>query len=158
MKRIEKLTAEQEAMIPTCVNEWIRKGLQTGESDWAKFEKNIKIAYEKAKIPFPNKIIRVNSPLVGALASTISDRIFNNLDIIKKAAKVQMIKDDAVGGAVRGAVGGAVGDAVGGAVRDAVGGAVGDAVGGAVGDAVDGAVGDAVRDAVDIIFSLNCFY
>lgn len=110
-KQIEKLTPEQEALIPICRDYWISKGLQTGETDWDTFETNIKLAYEKSNISFPNKIIRVQSPLVGALAATISDRILNNLDILKKLVKKNNFKvtlnnkPGAVGGAVEDAVG-----------------------------------------------------
>ena len=139
-------------MFPVWVKKWTEIGLRTGETDWDTFEKYIKVAYGKAKIPFPKKIIRVNSPIVGAYASSIADRILNkNTKTVRSA--VGGAVEGAVGDAVRGAVGGAVGDAVrgavGDAVRGAVGGAVRGAVGGAVGDAVRGAVRGAVGDAVE---------
>lgn len=158
MEKIEKLTKEQEAMMPIWRDKWIKIGLQTGETDWKTFEENIPLAYAKAKIPFPNKpIIRVQSPLVGAFTASIAGKILNS-GAVRDA--VGDAVNDAVGVAVCGAVGGAVGVAVGDAVRDTVGvvvgGAVDDAVGGAVrdtvgdvvGDAINGAVDDAVRDAV----------
>ena len=159
MKKINKLTLEQEKLIPICRDKWIQIGLKTGESDFNTFEKNIKLAYEKANIKFPDKIIRVQSPIVGAIASSISDRILNNIPFIlfsinDKNKKIN-ITSHAVRGTVRGAVGDAVEEAVGRAVVDAVEGAVEDvvedvvegAVRGAVGDAVGRAVGDAVEDA-----------
>ena len=130
MKRIDELTKEQEARMPEWRDKWIEIGLQTGETDWETGEKNIKLAYEKAEIAFPSKpIIRVQSPLVGAFASSIADKIL----------KSRGQKSGAVRDAVRGAVRDAVGDAVRGAVRDAVGDAVEGAVGGAVEGAVEGA-------------------
>ena len=170
MKKINKLTLEQEKLIPICRDKWIQIGLKTGESDFNTFEKNIKLAYEKANIKFPDKIIRVQSPIVGAIASSISDRILNNIPFIlfsindknKKInitshavggtvrGTVRVAVGDAAGDAVRGAVEDAVGGAVRGAVEDAVVGAVEDAVGGTVEDAVGGAVGGAVRGAVGV--------
>ena len=160
MKYIEKLTKEQEAMMPVWRDKWIEIGLQTGETDWATAEEQIKLAYAKANIPFPNKpVIHVQSPLVGAFASSIADKILKSKG--KKSGAVEGAVGVAVEGAVRGAVEdavevavrGAVGDAVRGAVEDAVEvavrGAVEDAVRGAVGDAVEGAVEDAVGDAVE---------
>src|SRR3990167_5349038 len=147
MKKIEKLTEEQLAMMKPWTEKWIEIGLKTGGTDWKTFEENIRLAYEKTGIVFPKNIIRVHSPMVGAFAAAISNEI---------------LKSDAVGYAVRVAVDGAVGDAVGVAVHDAVGVAVhdavvdavdvavGDAVHDAVGDAVDVAVHDAVRDAVRV--------
>ena len=117
MKYISKLTKKQEAMMPLWIKKWIDVGLCCEEADFKTFEENIKIAYEKAKIPFPKNIVRVQSPLVGALAASVAEGVWR-----KKR------KGDAVGGAVYDAVGCAVGGAVGGAVGDAVGGAVGDAV------------------------------
>ena len=81
--KINSLTAEQQAMMPVWRDKWIEIGLKTGETDWKTFEANIKIAYEKANLPFPNKIIRVESPIVGALAASISDRILNNISFIR---------------------------------------------------------------------------
>src|SRR3990167_8176475 len=137
MKKIEKLTEEQLAMMKPWTEKWIEIGLKTGGTDWKTFEENIHLAYEKTGIVFPKNIIRVHSPMVGAFAAAISNEI---------------LKSDAVGYAVGGAVGsavrGAVGDAVDGAVGCAVGYVVGDAVGYVVGGAVEDAVGDAVRDAV----------
>ena len=141
--RVDSLTEEQRAMFPVWVKKWIEIGLRTGETDWDTFEKYIRVAYEKAKIPFPNKIIRVQSPIVGAFASSIADNIIN-----KNKGAMGVAVENAVENAVGGAVRGAVRDAVEGAVGDAVEGAVGNAVGGAVGDAVDNAVEGAVRSAV----------
>ncbi len=136
-KKITKLTDAQKARLPEWRDKWIEIGLRTGEADWERFDRGIRVAYEKAGIPFPEKIIRVPSPIVGAFATAAARRILGG---------------DAVGGAVYDAVGGAVGDAVDdavhGAVHDAVSGAIDDAVRGAVSDAVDGAVDDAVGDAV----------
>src|SRR5574343_575703 len=133
MKRIDSLTDEQRARFPEWRDKWIAKGLQTGDAHWDTFYEAIKVAYAKANIPFPDKIVRVQSPLVGALAASKAQAILSS---------------DAVDVAVRNAVRGAVDVAVGGAVGDAVGVAVGDAVRGAVDDAVDVAVDDAVDVAV----------
>jgi hypothetical protein len=142
MKRIDKLTPAQEARLPEWREKWIQIGLRTGETDWETFDKYMPVCFEKAGIPYPKNVVRVSSPLVGALAASIANRTLNSKD---KTGAV----GDAVGDAVDGAVGDAVDDAVDGAVRDAVRGAVDDAVDGAVRDAVDGAVGGAVGDAVD---------
>ena len=149
MKKITKLTAEQIARFPEWADKWIKIGLCTDEADWDTFGNSLRIAYERAGIPFPNKIIRVQSPIVGAFASSIAESIFRNGTV--RDAVVDAVVDavgDAVDDAVRGAVGGAVRGAVVGAVDDAVRGAVRGAVGDAVDDAVRGAVDDAVRGAV----------
>jgi hypothetical protein len=142
-KYIKELTEEQRAAMPGFAQEWIKKGLQTGETDWKTFDEFMPICYEKAGIQYPPRVVRVSSPLVGALASAVAEGIWQ-----KRRAS-----GDAVDGAVDGAVDDAVDGAVGDAVRDAVDDAVRDAVRDAVDDAVDGAVrdavGDAVRDAVD---------
>ena len=99
MKRINKLTPEQEARIPEWVDKWVKIGLKTGKTDWKTFEKYIPLAYKKAGLEFPNKpMIRVSSPLVGALASSVADGLINK---DKKA----------VGSEVYSAVGSVVGSA-----------------------------------------------
>jgi len=135
--KITKLTKKQEEMLPVWTKKWIKIGLKTGETDWNTFEENIKVCYEKANIPFPNKIIRVNSPIVGAFASSIAKKILSYSAV---GSAVRSAVDSAVGSAVRSAVGSAV--------RSAVDSAVDSAVHSAVDSAVDSAVHSAVHSAV----------
>jgi len=144
MEKIEKLTKEQEAAIPAYRDMWIKKGLQTGETDWDTFDKYMPICYEKAGLKYPTRVVRVNSPLVGGLASSIASRILN-----KEKGAVREAVGGAVDEAVVRAVRGAVREAVVGAVDEAVGVAVRVAVRGAVDEAVVGAVREAVRETVD---------
>ncbi|MGH2611559.1 MAG: hypothetical protein ACRDFB_00750, partial [Rhabdochlamydiaceae bacterium] len=148
VKRVDKLTKEQEAEMSKYAQKWIEIGLKTGETDWETFDKYFPICYQKANIAYPRNIVKVQSPLVGALAASVAEAIWK-----KKRGVVADAVRDAVDGAVGGAVGDAVGDAVDGAVGDAVHNAVADAVhdavNNAVADAVHDAVGDAVGDAVD---------
>ena len=137
VKYISKLTKEQEEMMPQWVEKWIRIGLKTGKTDWKTFDRYMPVYYKKAGLKYPKRIVRVSSPLVGALASSIAGKILNSGAV-----------GDAVVDAVSGAVDDAVRGAVDGAVRDAVDDAVVGAVRGAVDGAVSGAVSDAVRDAV----------
>src|SRR3990167_3255377 len=101
--RIDKLTSEQEAAMSAYRDLWIAKGLQTGETDWETFDKYMPVCYEKAGIPYPSRVIRVPSPLVGALASAKAEAILRNKRGTRDAVDV------AVGGAVRDAVDVAVG-------------------------------------------------
>ena len=96
MKKINKinsLTDAQKARFPEWVNKWIEIGLSTKEADWDVFASAIQVAYAKADIPFPERIIRVQSPLVGALASMVAEAILSRGAV-----------SDAVSGAVSGAV------------------------------------------------------
>ena len=143
MQRIEKLTKEQEAMLPVWRDKWIDIGLKTGVTDWETVEKYLPVCYEKANIKYPKNIVRVSSPLVGAFAASIADKIWT-----KKTNTVDGAVHYAVHDAVSNAVGSAVRDAVHYAVHDTVRGAVSNAVGSAVGDAIDSAVRSAVGSAV----------
>lgn len=75
MKRIDKLTDEHRKMFKPWVEKWVDIGLRTGDTDWETLDKYIRVAYEKAKIPFPKRVIRVNSPIVGALTASILDAL-----------------------------------------------------------------------------------
>ena len=140
---IKKLTPEQKAAMPAYAQKWIEIGLRTGKTDFETFDKYMPICYEKAGLKYPKNVVRVKSPLVGALAASIAEAIWKK-------------KREAVGSAVDGAVGeaveGAVGEAVDGVVREAVHEAVHEAVDvvvlGAVREAVNGDVGRAVFEAV----------
>ena len=146
---ISKLTKKQEDLMPIWRDKWIEIGLRTGKTDWETFEKYIPLCYEKAGIPFPDKIIRVSSPIVGALASAISEAIFRKYIYRNPVGgAIYVAIDDAVRSAVGGAVYVAVGSAVDGAVRDAIDDAVSNTVGNAIDDAVRYAIDDVVYDAI----------
>ena len=83
VKRIDSLTKEQKSMMAIWAKKWIDIGLKTGETDWETFEKYIKVCYQKAGIEFPKKIIRVNSPIVGAFAvgmALSSTKVFEKVE------------------------------------------------------------------------------
>ena len=147
--RIDSLTDEEKSKMAEYAEKWIEIGLKTGETDWDTFDKYMPVAYEKAGLKYPKNVVRVSSPLVGALAASVAEGILK-----KRRGAVGGAVHDAVDEAVRGAVDGAVDDAVGDAVRGAVRGAVGGAVDGAVGDAVGGAVRGAVDGAVETAISI----
>ena len=109
LKRIKKLTKKQKAMLPIWRDKWIAIGLKTGETDWDTFDTYMPICYEKAGLKYPKKVIRVASPLVGALAASIAASITDGKD--KRTAV-----DTAVATAVATVVGTAVNTVVGTAV------------------------------------------
>lgn len=106
MKKITELTDEQRARMPEWADKWIEIGLRTGDADFDRFERAIKVAYEKTQVPFPNNIIRVKSPLVGALASSIAMRILGS-------SAVGLEVDSAMYSVVASEVGSEVGSAAG---------------------------------------------
>ena len=133
MKYIKQLTKAQEKMMPKWAEKWIKIGLKTGKTDWKTFEINIKKAYKKANLEFPkNPIIHVQSPLVGALASSLADNIINN-------GKGESFS----------AIGSAIDSAIDSAIRSAIRSAIGSAVGSAIGSAIDSAVRSAIDSAID---------
>ena len=142
MKRIEKLTPEQTAMLPGIAEEWIEWGLNPTPADRAKVEDGIRRCYEAAGLEWHGNVVWVDNPLAVSFAGPMAAHILGN------GAAVEAV-DGAVSRAVGDAVDSAVNRAVGGAVRSAVGGAVNRAVDSAVREAVDSAVGDAVYGAVD---------
>lgn len=106
--RIDKLTKTQEAAMPDYAQKWIDIGLKTGDADWDTFDKNMPICYEKAGLKYPVRVVRVSSPLVGALAAAVAEGIWK-----KKRGAVRGAVGDAVGGAFGGGFG-AFGGAFGG--------------------------------------------
>jgi hypothetical protein len=73
--RIDKLTEKQKRAMPGWVKKWIEIGLRTGETDWDTFDKYMPVCYAKAGIQYPKRVIRVQSPLVGALAAGVAEAI-----------------------------------------------------------------------------------
>jgi phage baseplate assembly protein W len=151
MKKITKLTPEQEARFPEFVQKWIKLGLSTEPADRPRAEAAIAGLYKLANLKEP-RVIWLPCPISAALsavcyASLIQHRLVARGEINKKTA-VDSAVYSAVDSAVGSAVYSAVDSAVGSAVYSAVGSAVRSAVGSAVSSAVDSAVGSAVRSAV----------
>ena len=145
--KIEKLTPEQEAMMPAWRDKWIEIGLKTGECDKERFERGIRVAYKKANIPFPEKIVYVKSPMIGAIASILANGIYH-----KKM-------NNPTASAVDSSVSSAVGSAVDSAVRSAVGSAVGSSVDSAVGSAVTNTINNISNNIyVEVFAKLKSFY
>ena len=115
--KIEKLTPEQEAMMPAWRDKWIEIGLKTGECDKERFERGIRAAYKKANIPFPEKIVYVKSPMIGAIASILANGIYHKKMNNPTASAVDSSVSSAVGSAVRSAVHSAIDSTVDSAVR-----------------------------------------
>ena len=69
--RITKLTKAQEAKMAPFAQQWIEVGLRTGATDFETFDRYMPVCYQKAGIPYPPRIVRVKSPLVGALGVTL---------------------------------------------------------------------------------------
>lgn len=64
-KKLEKLTPEQEAMLPQIRDEWLAIGLATGPVDRARIERAVKVIYERGGYTVP-PIVWCDSPYEGA--------------------------------------------------------------------------------------------
>ena len=101
MAKITKLTPDQEAQIPIFQDEFLRLGLSTEPADFDAAEQAVRDAYAVAGLSPPKLIVRLASPLEGAIGAAI-------------------LKDTRLGGAqVRDQVRDQVGDQVGAQVGDA---------------------------------------
>jgi len=96
VKKIESLTPEQEAQMPAWRDKWIDIGLRTGDADFDTFDKYIKVAYEKAGLEFPDCIVRVKSPKIGAQVAAVRSAVDSAVD-----SAVRSAVDSAVDSAVR---------------------------------------------------------
>ena len=122
IRRLESLTAEQKALLPTIRDEWIKTGLSTEPADRAAAQAGVQKAYEAAGLEPPRLVIWLDSPMAGAVGQAILR------DILKKPDQV--------------------GDQVGAQVGDQVWAQVWDQVGDQVGAQVRAQVRDQVRDQV----------
>lgn len=104
MKKLTKLTPEQEARMGPLAQEWIQYGWRTQpltDEEWAVWEQGARRCYEFAGIPWPGRVIRVGSPMVGAFAAPIAAYV---IEKIRRGDEL----DSAVGSAVYSAVDSAV--------------------------------------------------
>ena len=67
MTKITKLFTKAE--LTQHRDHWLKIGLATGPTDWEKAERGIKLAYEAAGLSAPPRIVKLRSPLEGALAA-----------------------------------------------------------------------------------------
>jgi hypothetical protein len=78
MSKIEKLTAEQEAMIPVYRDKWIKIGTSCDPCNLEESKKYAKMAYNAAGLKCPDKFYLVDSPMAAAkLEVELSDQKFS---------------------------------------------------------------------------------
>ena len=68
MKRITKLTADQQAQLEPWAQRWLAIGLSTEPADWDTWEEGARECYGFADIDWPGRVERVGSPLALARA------------------------------------------------------------------------------------------
>ena len=117
MKKITRLTKQQESQFKPWAKKWIDHGLSIERADWDRFEKAARECYAYANLNSSIPIIHVPSPIVGAFAAPIAALTIASL---KKDVKTSAV-DSGVGSAVYSAVGSAVYSGVGSAVGSGVG-------------------------------------
>lgn len=86
MSDIEKLTPEQEALLPAHREKWLKVALCTDEADWETFEKGINeiyavSGYSSPVIPIP--VIRVSSLRVGACVASLGNALISTIQEMK---------------------------------------------------------------------------
>ena len=128
-------------------DKWLKIGLATGPTDWDKAELGIKLAYEAANLTPPATIIKLDSPLQGAIAAQLLSQV-----VAQVGAQVrEQVRDqvwDQVWVQVRDQVWAQVWDQVGVQVWDQVWAQVGEQVRAQVRDQVRAQVCDQVGDQV----------
>ena len=75
MEKITTLKPEWKEAIPEWNRKWITSGLSTKPADFEAFERGAKECYRYAGISWPGVVVRVSSPLVGALAAPIAANV-----------------------------------------------------------------------------------
>ncbi len=118
MAKIEKLTEQQAAMLPTIRDEYLAHGLSTAPADRTRAESAFARVYERIKLPTP-RVIWVSSPLGAHFAHALLSKFFH-LAEGKVGAQVRAQVRDQVGAQVRAQVRDQVGDQVWAQVRDQV--------------------------------------
>jgi hypothetical protein len=139
---IDKLTVEQESLLPVYRDKWIAIGLSTESANRPRAEAGIIIAYQTAKLPPPKEIIWFDSPKT-MIEYSVGNSVRNSV-----GASVGNSVRDSVGDSVWNSVWDSVGDSVWNSVWDSVGNSVWDSVGASVRDSVGASVRDSVGASV----------
>lgn len=119
MKRIDKLTKEQEAQFPEFIKKWTDIGLCTQPAARLKAEHGIRLAYAAANLKAPLKIVWTTSPLAQGLTRCIVNQMKDKTDKGVRAS-VRASVWDSVGDSVGAHVGASVGASVWDSVRASV--------------------------------------
>jgi hypothetical protein len=75
MPKIEKLTPEEEALIPIVRDEWLKIGLATGPADRAAAQAAISDTYRAAGLEPPHRWIWFGSPWAGWISTVILSKL-----------------------------------------------------------------------------------
>ena len=126
--KLERLTPDQEALLPAVRDEWIAIGLDTRPSDRPAAERGVAEMYRRGGLEPPTRIVWCGSPLSMALTRAMV------LDRAKGRDSVWDSVRDSVWDSVRDSVWDSVWDSV----RDSVGASVGASVWASVWDSVGG--------------------
>ena len=104
MKKITKLTPEQEALLPVVRDEWLAHGLSTAPANRAEAEAGVAAAYRAAGLQPPRFIIWLGSPWAGAVGQAVAPEIvadgLRRLRCRQVYGQVYGQVDDQVGGQV----------------------------------------------------------
>jgi len=109
--RLDKLTPDQEALLPVIRDEWLAVGLSTERADRARAEAGVRAAYAAAKLPPPAIVVWLESPLQGVVGAEYLRLLLDRMAM----GTGDQVRDqvwDQVGGQVEGQVRDQVGRAI----------------------------------------------
>src|SRR5436190_11352756 len=118
MKKIEKLTQDQEEKIPEWVEKYIQIGLSTEPADFEKATNSALKAYELLNLNKPMIILRMGSPYAATIGGAMAFSILKNIGAQVRDQVGDQVWDQ-VGAQVGAPVGAKVGAQVGGQPRTA---------------------------------------
>lgn len=90
--KVDKLTPEQEAMLPIIRDEWYAHGLNTDPANREEAERGVNMVYKDAEEAEPNLYLWAKSPLAGAYAVTalVDDKFGIDQIVYKLDASVKV--------------------------------------------------------------------
>lgn len=91
VKRIDKLTPEQEAQLDPWADKWIAIGLSTDRADRAKFEGAVRECYGFAGYAEPKNITWVQSPLVLSIAAPLAALVLEPNEVLGPKQKQETL-------------------------------------------------------------------
>jgi hypothetical protein len=103
-KKIERLTAEQEAYLPRFREQWLDRGVATGPCDRDRTETAVKKLYAAKNIPAPKIVIWMDSPLGGCFAAGVLKQLPAAKDQLRDQLQGQL--GDQLRGQLQGQLGG----------------------------------------------------
>ena len=86
-EKLNRMSEEQQALLPVVRDEWIKAGLSTEPADRQKAKDGVRLAYEAAGLPPPSLFVWLRSPLEGAVGAELLSHLDSVAGLVERQVR-----------------------------------------------------------------------